>query len=194
MTLHKKTKFKNASGLQTFRDSLALMLEEYPNSLKMVQNMVNIFYNTHFDKKKLLEEIQSTIYQFDRITLMKIMTDVKNYWSDADSQLAQKNKVVSRIRKIAKEFVKFGEPKLDEDEIPPNILTSCDTNITSSYCSGKKLLVPEKQFDNYLQLFADDMFNPLKNPYILALIFTDNVIDCFIFQRVPGEEIFIKFY
>ena len=195
--LIKSTNFKKANSMQKMRDGLVL-LEQYPDDLVRVQEQINVFYNTHFDKNLLLDEIKSTVYRFDRTTLSKIMEKADGYWSsDLNTQQKQRSQIKEQLRAIGRNFVKFGEPSFEPEDVQSNILISCQdvpsTDSTYAHCSGKKLLMPAKRFDEFLELFADDLLNPLKNPYIIALIFMENVIDEFKFERRPGEEIYIKF-
>jgi len=185
------TNFKKVENYDKLRDQLSLTLEDFPNDLARIQEHVSIFYNTHFDKKRLIDDIKSSVYEFDRTTLVKVMSEGKDHWSLTPAeQIRQKTRMVDKLRAIAKNFVSIGKPKLDSTQT--NILSACrDSN--AAYCSGKKLVMSQKKFDDYTSLFADDLLNPMKSPYIMALIYSGNIIDEFQFERMPKEDIYIKF-
>jgi hypothetical protein len=192
-TLVTKSNFKNMDVLDTVRDKIGLMLEDFPNDTARLQEQVSIFYNTHFDKKLLIEDINTSVYEFDRLTLSKVVSEGKDHWSlTAPDQLQQRNKMVEKLKSIAKNFISIGKPKIPENMQHMNILSACkDTN--APYCAGKKLIMTAEKFEQYVSLFADDLLNPMKNPYILALIYAGNIVDEFQFERRPGEDIYIKF-
>lgn len=186
-SLISKTSFKGE--LDKFKDELENILEHYPDDAAKIREQITVFINTYFDKQTLLKEIKTSIYRFDRTSLVKIMDSTDGYWTnDISTQTQKKKHIQDELHKIAKSFIKFGEGKTDGYI---NILTSCEDN-DSMYCSGKKLLVPSNKYDDYIELFAEDLLNPLKSPYIMALIYMENVIDEFKFENVPGEQIFIK--
>lgn len=187
--LIKKNSFKG--GLNTFRDELDKVLTEYPDDAAKIREQVNVFYNSYFDKKILLEEVKTSVYRFDRTSLVKVMDSAADYWvHSAEEQKKQHERVKEQLLKISKQFVKIGEPKKTG---PINILTACESNVRDNmYCDGNRLLVPSDKYDDFVSLFTDDLLNPLKSPYIMALIFMENVIDEFQFELVPGESIYIK--
>jgi len=176
------------------REKIEKLLEDYKDDAFRILEQVNMFYIEKTDKKIVLDDIKTSVYRFDRTTLVQIMKNSDNYWtSDVKHQEKQHKSIADQLRKISKSFIKIGTPKLDETEYI-NVLASCsDGASTNMFCAGKKLMVPANKYDDYIDLFADDLLNPLKSPYIMALIFMENVIDEFRFQKRPGEQIYIKF-
>ncbi len=190
--LIKNHTFKKTEDLDSVREQIITILEEFPNDATRLQDQVSTFFSTYFDKKELLNEIESSVYEFDRLTLAKVIHEGHNHWSlTAQDQIEQRNKIVEKLRSIAKNFVSIGSPKLSEDTYP-NILAACKDS-GAPYCAGQKLVMHEDKLEQYLSLFADDLLNPMKRPYILALIYAGNIVDEFRFERNPDEDIYIKF-
>lgn len=189
--LIKDNNFKNTEDLNKVREQIGSILEEFPDDALRLQDQVSAFFSTYFDKKALLDEIETSAYEFDRITLAKVIQEGKDHWSlTAQDQIEQRNKIIDKLRTVAKNIVSIGNPKLSETYT--NILSACKDS-GASYCAGQKLVMPEEKLEQYLSLFADDLLNPMKRPYIMALIYTGNIVDEFKFERNPNEDIYIKF-
>lgn len=185
------TSFKTAVSLMDFNKKLEELLVDYPDDASKIEEQVNIFYSSYFDKPTLKREIDSSVYRFDRTTLVEVMS-TNDYWIQQPAeQVKQRAIIIDKLRKISKTFIKIGEPKVSGYI---NILTSCqeEEDKNNPYCDSKKLVMPSNKYEDFIQIFADDLLNPLKSPYIMALIFTENVINEFRFERRPNEEIFIK--
>jgi hypothetical protein len=176
------------------RERIEKLLVDYKDDAARIGEQISMFYTERNDKKLLLEDIKSSVYRFDRTTLVQIMKNSDDYWANkVVDQDKQHKAIADQLRKISKVFIKVGTPKLNKTEYL-NVLTSCsDEAAGDTFCDKKRLIVPADRYDDYINLFADDLLNPLKSPYIMALIFMENVIDEFRFQKRPGEQIYIKF-
>jgi hypothetical protein len=192
LNLVDKTSFKSVVSLMDFNKQIDELLVDYSDDASKIEDQVSVFYSSYFDKEVLKKEIELSVYRFDRITLVDVMSTADDYWVHPPAQQAKQHAIVTeKLRKISKNFTKIGEPNIT-DKGYVNILTSCQENNDDLYCESKKLVIPSNKYDDFINLFADDLLNPLKSPYIMGLIFTENVINEFRFERRPNEEIFIK--
>jgi hypothetical protein len=166
--LIKKTNFK--SNLTPFVKEFNQILADYPNDASYIRAQINEFYNVHFDKTILIEQITGTYYDFDRIDL-------------GDNPIKQ-------LKKIASKFVKIGEPKIG---LFPNIMVPCEDS-DASYCVNKKLVIPAKKLNEIIEIFADIIKNKYFETYIGYVAFMNNTRDYFNFEKRPNEEIDIQSY
>jgi len=183
-----RNKIYSIAKQNTSSDKIDKLLEDYKDDAYRINEQINN------DRKTAISEIKSSVYRFDRMTLMKIMKSSDNYWTNTvEEQKKQQKDISDQLRKISKAFIKIGTPNLTKTEYM-NILTSCSDDASSdSFCSGNKLIIPADKYDDYIAIMVDDLLNPLKSPYIMALIFMENIIDEFRFQKRVGEQIYIKF-
>ena len=116
-------------------------------------------YMTHRKKKVLLEEIDSTRFKFDDVTRERI--------ESATHMNAKKE-----IRLTAKRFVTFGK----SGKIVKNMY-------------GDKLIMEKSQFEEFVDIFASDIKDPLKRDLIFSSILIDPAIKYFRFIKRDNEVI-----
>ncbi len=168
------TDFKK--NFTTFQQTLADLLNEYPDDKSIMQSQISGFYYGDFDKKKLIADIKSTKYQFDNMTINNI-------------KKMPINEVKQQLRGIAKDFV--SEDAVNKNGSFPNVYLPCSDASDSLYCNGRKLLVGDK-LNILIDILASDIMNPLKEKYLLSGIFDDNIVEYFSFIINPMETIMIS--
>ena len=164
----KKTNFK--SSLTNFIKEFNEILSNYPNDSSYIRTQINEFYNVHFDKSILIEQINGSYYDFDRIDLGEDPRD--------------------QLKKLASKFVKIGEPKVGTF---PNIMVPCEDS-DASYCVNNKLVIPAKKLNEIIDIFADIIKNKYFETYIGYVAFMNNTRDYFDFEKREGEDIDIQPY
>jgi len=155
----------------------ALLLASYPADYALLQSQIS---SAHFsgDKTMLLQNIMSTAYDFDRITVVRLK-------SLPPSELR------SELMKIANKFAV--EKDLDTTNIKfPNIYMPCEEMPAGStgYCDNKRLIV-NKPIAGLVDLLADDLSDDLKSKYLIGNIWMDIAVDYLNFVKHPTEIITI---
>ncbi len=171
--LFKETNFKKDSG--QFRESLK-KLPIAPPDMDILQVQINAFYQSGFDKNFVLDQIESTVYDFDRITLGRLRK-----MSPADLR--------AELKTISKSFVV--EKSIDTNKITfPNIYLPCGEMTNTEYCEKSKLII-NKPLDMLVDILAADLMDDLKSKYLLNALWADTTIDWLNFTRWPTEIITI---
>ncbi len=138
-----------------------------------------------FQKVNLTNDIKTSHYNFDRITINKLIK-------------MNHNDIVIELKKIAKKIISIKPISNSKNFLFPNIYVSCvnyyklakqSPREPISYCHNTKLIMEKTKLNEYIQLFAGDIIDPLKFKYIFGLIQMDNVVDYFKFVRRPTEVI-----
>ncbi len=167
------TNFKK--DISVFRKSLHKLLQDYPEDLKTIQNQLISFYYTHFDKTVLIGEIDTFVYDFDRITMNKL-------------RRLTKEQLYTELRQIADTFSVRAD--IDTTNIQlTNVYVPCADAGDVGHCTRGKLIV-NRPVDDFIDILAADLTNDLKSKYLLNT-FTDVVIDWLQFTQHPTEIITI---
>ncbi len=149
---------------------------------KIITEFNNIIIsNDKFDKVTIFESIDNMRFNFDNNAINKLMT-------------MQHGDIVKELKKISKQMFHVttgaGVKKHFETGSFPNVLVSCK-DADSIYCKNKKLIVSGDDLDQYLNILAQDIANPIKNKHIFSNILTSNVLHYFKFEAHPDEHITI---
>lgn len=174
-TLIMETNFKkDVSG---FRTEIKNLLKEYPTDNSVLRDQLIAFYHTYFDKERLLQQINSTVYDFDRVTMNRL----KKLTSD---ELKKELTKIAENFSIRKDFdptaIKF-----------PNIYMPCsEINSETGYCDEKKLII-NRPVDEFVDILAVDLMDELKSKYLLNNVWTDTIINFLQFIKWPTEIITI---
>ena len=149
-----------------------LKLQDYNSILEIVNSSVIKF----MDKNEIYRIIDQSIYNFDKIALNQFKTMTR---SEIKKELTQ----------MAKKITQSGSlPNISEI---PNILVPCSLT-NSYYCRNKKIIIPEKQLDLFLNILAADIQNPMKEKWLFTPIFEDNIINFLKFEMRPLESISVE--
>jgi hypothetical protein len=155
---------------------------EDSDDIQKIKNIIGRFVNNHHDKRRMVKDIDSTYFNFDKVQLEKMKT------------LPYKN-VVSELHKMAKTFVKLGDIKTKNFDFP-NILMPCgqlETKDSAGYCSGSKFVMKKQQLSDILDIIAYDITNPSKWKWIFNSAFIEKSVDFFKFIRRGPETIKVVF-
>jgi hypothetical protein len=157
---------------------LISQITDIEDNIKL-KNIISRYVNVHHEKKTLIEDVQTSYFNFDRIILEELKT-------------LDYSHVLSHLHKLAKKFVKFGDiSKLKQFQFP-NMLVSCDAQ-DSNYCSSGKFIITKTQLDDVLEVLASDIINPAKWKWLFNSVFIEKSVDYFKFIRRPNESITIEF-
>lgn len=172
-------------------DEIKELLIEYPNDYKKILDEYNNFLN-NYDKKLFIKNISSMIYSFDRINLNKLKKLSDSYYKlKEDDKKHRKSELYKLLDKISRKIIEFGEPDFN-NYTSENIFIPCSTKKKLGYCVKYKLIMDESKYENYINIFIDDIVNPIKRDYILSSILTSNVNKNFEFKKKTDEEIYIN--
>lgn len=155
---------------------LRTLLKQYPADTATLQAQIAwAFHNS--DKKGLLETIDSTVYEFDKMTINRL-------------RKMERDPMRVELKRIASEFTTDGQ--LDDKKLDvPNIYLPCEYTANVEYCKGKRLVMTPDMLGAYVDILASDLTNPIKYKYLTSGLFTDNIIDYFKFEQHAGEVITI---
>jgi hypothetical protein len=153
-----------------------------------INNIINRYIITHKDKKVLINEIETTIFVFDKIKL--------DYFREMPTK-----KLIAELTKISKSIIVIVSDseitnKLTSISNFSNIYISCqdhdqNTNLQES-CKKNKLMINANKFKELIQILAADIKNSFKSKWLFESIFTGNIINFFRFERHPNEIITIS--
>lgn len=191
-----KTNFKDVNQFEETKVKLDKILE-FPDDFVKIQDQINLYLTSHFDKKLLISELNNLVYQFDRVSLLKLQNMSENYYKNTpEEKEIQKNKMTKYIEKISKNIVELKEPNFTDDSILGNIFIPCSASeFETGYCNNKnrKLLISEEKLKIIIDIFISDIVNPIKRQYLLSSILISNIQNYFQFEKKDNEEIYVKF-
>jgi len=169
-----KTNFeKNMDNLKEFINAI----EDIEDAVKL-KNIIGRFIVEHHNRKQMIDDIDTTYFNFDRIELERL------------KKLEYKH-VLSELHKIANGFVKIGD--INDEFKFPNILTPCENLDKVDYCAGTKLIIKKDRLDEILNVLASDIINPTKWKWLFNSIFIEKSVDFFKFIRRRNENITVEF-
>lgn len=167
------TNFKK--DVREFMTSIHRLLKQTPGDFNILQKQLSDYYYVHNNKSKLVEDINSTVYEFDRITLNRLR---RLSLQEVKTALVE----ICRGLVVEKEF--------DTRQINfPNIYLPC-SSATNDYCAGGKLLL-NSGLGEYIDILANDIKDDLRVRYLMSGVFADTVLSYLQFIIVPTEIITI---
>jgi hypothetical protein len=153
--------------------------------INKIIEQINEYAINHKDKKKLLEQIDATTYNFDRIKI--------NSFKEMS-----KPKLIVELTKLSKQIVTIATEVVVSKTLHnvkefPNMFISCQNNNSDMvYCEKDKLLITRENLTNLLDIMASDILNPFKGKWLFSQLFTDNTITYLKFIRRKNEHIEIN--
>jgi hypothetical protein len=173
-----KTNFnKDLGKIREFIDGV-----EDGEDKQKIKTIVGRFVNDHHNKRRMVDDIKRTFFNFDKVKLEKLKT------------MPYKD-VVKELHKMAKTFVKIGDIKSKNFQFP-NIIMPCGQlshGDSAEYCSGTKFIMQKTQMNNILDIVAHDIINPSKWKWIFNSAFIEKSVDYFKFIRRGPETIKVIF-
>lgn len=129
--------------------------------------------------KELFDLIDNATWDFDREILNKLIAAPTN-----EAITAVVNKFTFIDEKVEEKLSK-------SDSAFPNVLTAC--NADSGICAGGKLILPSEEVrQNFINLLAADLKNPLKIKILMLGNISRNIINFFDFNANQYEKIYIE--
>lgn len=172
IALINETNFKKDIG--SFRKSLKALVGNGDYSI--IQNQLVEFYDTQ-SKSQLLENIASSVYDFDRMTLQRLKS-------------LPREELKAELTKIANTFAV--QKDFDSTNVKfPNVYMPCsEMTDDTHYCDKDKLII-NRDINEFVDILASDLMDDLKSKYLLNNLWMDTCIDIFMFERRPTEIITI---
>ena len=171
----------------------SILLPDHPEDLQRITDALSMYYTSHFDTKELLDEIEQMNYQFDRITLT-LLKNSSEYFHEHDEKTQKDTlvKIQKIINDIVDKFVVKKNPVFTDNNI---YLTECKSILGDnvSYCEKGKIMIPGKKLKELVDIFSEEIVNPLRRDYILSAVYMSDIMDMYKFPKIPGEEIYIRF-
>lgn len=147
------------------------------NDINRLELQLNSYFEEHISKAELFAVIERTDYTFD-------FTDIhllKNLPSAA---------AIKILDKIAENvFTVRDKIQPTKDRLFPNMFISCRSKGGEDYCDRGKLIVEKARYRDFLEIFLQDIQNPLKEQWIINMLYKDNVFDFFEFNYRESENI-----
>jgi preprotein translocase subunit SecA len=139
-------------------------------------------YNT--DINILLKDIDSAFYNFDQIQINKL----KQLTGDK-----LKNTLKSYATRIVNVVTEAELKRIlnKPDEEFPNMFISCQDKHKIIYCKRNKLVMTRDKLTELLDILAADIHNPIKEKWLFSMLFVENIMSYFRFERRPFEKISI---
>lgn len=150
----------------------ALKMEDYNRIIEVINAGIVDF----MDKPEIFRTIDQAVFNFDKIAINRFKS-------------MSRDQIKKELSALAKKIVQIGSPPKVTDV--PNILVPCATN-KAYYCRANKLVIPEKRLDALLDILVADIQNPLKEKWIFAPLFADNIINFLKFEVHPLETISVE--
>jgi translation elongation factor EF-G len=145
--------------------------------LNIINEQLSSFYFKHFNKKKFIEDIDRTTYEFDNVTINKL-------------KKLSKAEIIAEINAIVGNFAIY-DKSIDTSKITiNNIYLPCGIE-NNSYCNKKKLVV-NQNMNEMIEILATDILDPIKEKYLVSGLFSDNIINYFNFEFHSFEQITIS--
>jgi len=173
-----KTNFDKS--MEKLREFISKQIIDIDDKAKL-KNIIGRFLTDHHDKRKMVEDIKTTYFEFDKTELEKLRH--QSY-----------NKILSELHKISKKFVTLGDIKNKKIEFP-NILVACgqSKNNNLSYCKNNKFIISKEKLNGILSILAFDIMNPFKWKWLFNSVHIERTVDFFKFIRRPAETITVEF-
>jgi hypothetical protein len=160
------------------------ILVDYPEDATVIGKQLSDFTSSNKAKKNFIADFESSKYQFDKVSLAAIKSKGKSSGGDGGSS---DGSATALLTSIMKKLVVEDPPNM-KDEFP-NVYIPCEFD-SAGYCVGSKLAVGD-QLPQLIDILLEDIFNPIKEKYLISSIFSNNILQQLKFERVPNEEITI---
>jgi hypothetical protein len=164
-----------------FKASVAEIVGDTTDIATINTQILTVFY-ANYDKKEFLSAIENTVYEFDRMTMARLLA-----MSRGDR--------VAELVKISDGFT-VENPSFDPTGTGfPNIYLPCSdlsqgkSAADYTFCVGTRLVVRSRR--EYAEFLADDLADPLRYKYLIGATWADTVVDPLKFTSVPTEIITI---
>lgn len=144
-----KTNLNNDKEVTNFRIDINKLLKNYDLDIQRIFNIVKL--------KNSIKLIDNMKFDFDKNLLIRLR-NTKDH-----------EKVKNNLTQIMKKNVTIVKPKdLDRIELT-NMYVTCKIDSEQTQCRRNKLMMTDETFENYCDILASDILNPLKDNFISSL-------------------------
>lgn len=172
-------KNKNFSTNINANISEIMKILNYKQDRDIIIPLLNDYKNDKLDKKELIETIERNQFLFDLDNIKRFsqidIKDIKDY-------------LMSEGKKYIK-LIDKSELKLDKSI--SNIITTCSSGSKSEWCNNKKLLILEDQYEDFVDVMAQNLNNGPYSYHDIININFNIIVDYFKFNKHPGEIIYL---
>jgi len=152
-------------------------LLKYKQDRDIIIPVINDYKNEKIDKDDLITNIENNQFLFDLDNIRDFakmeIQDIKQY-----------------LHTEGKKYIKLVDSiKLDKNI--NNIITTCGSGSKSEFCDNKKLLIIESQYDDFVDVMAQNLRNETYSYYDIININFNIIVDYFKFNKNPGEVIYL---
>ena len=149
------------------------------NDIGKLKTQINEYMKANISLTEIKNIIKTSNYAFDFIDIHRI--------KNMDREHARKflQNVASKLFVVKKNVV-FKESYF------PNIFITCASRVSVEFCSNHKLIVEKDKFSDYLDIFLQDILNPLKEQWLFNIMFAENVFSYFEFTYRNNENIEVQ--
>ncbi len=148
------------------------------NDIGKLETQIADYMKENMSLKDVQAAIDGSSYAFDFIDIHNI----KNM-SIADGR--KQLQAIAKKLFIVRKDIKF------KDSHFPNVFVSCSSKTDLQFCESNKLVVEKDKMDDYLDIFLQDVLNPLKEQWLFNVMFAENVFSFFEFTYRMDESISI---
>lgn len=160
-----------------FRTTAKEILKDYPNDIKAFNDQVTDVYLHRVTKAMLIDSMNERVYEFDRITLNKL---IKLDMDELKAELKKISGTFSVQKDLDVTAIKF-----------PNIYMPCDSIMDKTgYCEKSKLII-NRDIDVLIDILASDLKDSLRARNLLENTFADIIVSPFSFSQWPTEIVTI---
>lgn len=145
------------------------------NDIGKLETQINEYMKENIDLATIKGVIGSSNYAFDFIDIHRI--------KNMDKVQARK-----KLQGVAKKLFLIKKNVVFKESYFPNIFTTCAARSNIEFCSENKLIVEKERFEDYLDIFLQDILNPLKEQWLFNIMFAENVFSYFEFTYRKNEN------
>lgn len=169
-----------AKAMKAFKKELATMLVDYPQDIAALYTQLLTVYYSNYSKDDFKKAVDTTIYEFDRLTVAKLLA------MSFDARAAE-------LMRLSSNFT-IENPSFDPTGVTfPNIYLPCEdlvkTKAGSTFCENGKLIVADRR--KFCRYLAADLADSLRYKYLTSATWADTVVDPLKFHTTPNEIITI---
>jgi len=167
-------------AMKLFKKGLAELLIDFPQDIATLYTQLLTVYYANYNKEEFERAIDTTIYEFDRLTMARLLT----------MPLEAR---VEELLRVCSNFT-IENPSFDPSGVSfPNIYLPCEdlvrTKSGSTFCENGKLIVADRR--KLCRYLAADLADPLRYKYLISATWADTVVDPLKFYTTPNEIITI---
>lgn len=171
---------KKLSRITINKDVDAALLNRFKlflnNDISKLETQIADYMKENTSLKDVQNAVDGSSYAFDFI-------DIHNIKNVGIAEGRRQLQSIAKKLFVVRKEVKF------KDSHFPNVFVACSSRTSSQNCESNKLIVEKSKMDEYLDIFLQDILNPLKEQWLFNIMFAENVFSFFEFIYRVDESI-----